>query len=74
MADRNQRHVVPDKTGHWKVVAPHAKHSSGNFGTQDEAIGRAREILSHTGGGELVIHRPDGSIRESDTVARGMKR
>lgn len=38
---------------------------------QDEATDRARQIVHNTGGGEVVIHRPDGSIRDSDTVPPG---
>lgn len=71
MADRNERHVVPDGNGGWKVVAPHADRSSGNFDTQADAIDRARQILGNNGGGEVVIHRPDGSIRDLDTVPPG---
>lgn len=36
-----------------------------------EAINRAREIVTNLGGGEVVIHRPDGTIRDSDTVGGG---
>lgn len=34
--------------------------------TQKEAIDRAREI-SRNQGSELIIHRPDGRIREKDS-------
>lgn len=67
---RNERHVVPDDDG-WKVVAPGAERASDRADTQSEAIDRAREIVRNTGGGEVVIHRPDGSIRDSDTVPPG---
>ena len=36
---------------------------------KSEAIARAKEILRKTGGGELTIHRRDGTIRELDTVS-----
>jgi hypothetical protein len=72
MAPRQERHVVPDKDkGDWKVVAPGAGRASARARTQAEAEQRAKEILSNIGGGEAVIHRPDGSIRDSDTVAPG---
>lgn len=67
---RNERHVVPDDDG-WKVVKPGADRASDKAGTQSKAIDRAREIVRNTGGGEVVIHRPDGSIRDSDTVPPG---
>lgn len=68
---RNERHVVPDLDGGWRVVAPGAQRASAHVGTQAEGIDRAREIVHNTGGGEIVIHRPDGTIRDSDTVAPG---
>jgi hypothetical protein len=68
---RNERHVVPNPDGGWDVVAPHARRASTHLDTQGEAIDRARQIVHNTGGGEVVIHRPDGSIRDSDTVPPG---
>jgi Uncharacterized protein conserved in bacteria (DUF2188) len=68
---RNERHVVPNSDGGWDVKAPRAQRSSAHADTQDQAINRAREIVHHIGGGEVVIHRPTGQIRDSDTVAPG---
>jgi len=68
---RNERHVVPNPDGGWDVKAPGAQRSSAHVDTQGDAINRAREIVHNTGGGEIVIHRPDGSIRDSDTVPPG---
>jgi hypothetical protein len=66
------RHVVPDGNGKWKVVKPGAKRASNiNIKTQAEAEQRAKQIVSNEGGGEVRIHRPDGRIRDSDTVERG---
>ena len=67
---RNERHVVPHGDD-WAVKAPHADRVSAILPTQQDAIDRARDILRNDGGGELVIHRPDGSIRDSDTVPPG---
>ncbi len=67
---RNERHVVPRDDG-WAVVKPQSDRASALTDTQAEAIDRAREILGNDGGGELVIHRPDGTIRDSDTVPPG---
>lgn len=55
----------------WDVVAPGSSRSSAHTDTQAEAINRAREIVTNLGGGEVVIHRPDGTIRDSDTVGGG---
>ncbi len=68
---RNERHVVPNPDGGWDVRTPGAQRSSGHTDTQAEAIDRARQIVSNTGGGEVVIHGQDGRIRDSDTIAPG---
>ena len=68
---RNERHVVSNPDGGWDVRKPHADRSSGHFDTQADAEARAREILTGIGGGEVVIHRPDGRIRDSDTIPHG---
>jgi len=65
------RHVVPGDDGGWDVRAPGAKRSSSHHGTQAEAERRAKEIVRNAGGGEVVIHRSNGQIRDSDTVAPG---
>jgi hypothetical protein len=71
MAKRNERHVTPHPDGGWQVSKPGANRSSARADTQADAIDRAREILQGDGGGEIVIHRPDGRIRDSDTVPPG---
>ena len=64
-----QRHVTRDSdSGKWRVVAPHAERASALANTQAQAIDRAREILTHQGGGELVIHGLNGQIRDKDTI------
>lgn len=65
-----RRHVVPRSTG-WAVKAPGAKRASSVHKTQAAAEAAAKRIVSHRGGGEVVIHRPTGQIRDSDTVAPG---
>lgn len=68
---RNERHVVPHPNGGWDVVAPNAGRASAHVDTQADGIDRARQIVGNTGGGEVVIHRPNGQIRDSDTVSPG---
>lgn len=68
---RNERHVVPNSSGGWDIVKPGAQRSSGHRNSQDAAIDRAREIVHNDGGGEVVIHRPNGQIRDSDTISPG---
>lgn len=54
-------HVVHDGE-QWKVKQENAMRSSGNFGTQREAIDRARQITQNNGQ-EVAIHGLDGRIR-----------
>jgi hypothetical protein len=71
MSKPSDRHVVPNPKGGWDVVAPDSDRVSSHRDTQSDAIDRAREIVRNLGGGEVVIHRPDGRIRDSDTIAPG---
>jgi hypothetical protein len=69
VATLNQRHVVHHTDGGWAVRKPHSPRASSRHPTQAQAQTRAKEILSHDGGGEAVTHKRDGSIRRSDTVS-----
>jgi Uncharacterized protein conserved in bacteria (DUF2188) len=72
MTKPNNRHVVPNSDrGGWDVKAPGADRSSKHHDTQADAIDTARRIVHNHGGGEVVIHRQNGQIRDSDTVAPG---
>jgi len=67
---RNNRHVVPSGDG-WAVRREGAGRASGTYGTQRDAEAAARRMTHNSGGGEVVTHRPDGRIRDSDTVSPG---
>ncbi|WP_454778739.1 DUF2188 domain-containing protein [Georgenia muralis] len=69
MAQR--RHVVPNPNGGWDVKKPGASRSSAHAETQAGAQARAREILGGAGGGEMVTHGKNGTIRSKDTIAPG---
>lgn len=71
MTRRNERHIVPHPNGGWDVKKPNADRASSHHETQREAEARAKEILTHNGGGEAVIHDREGKIRDSDTVPPG---
>ena len=71
MSNRNERHITRRSEGDWQVKSPGASRASAVEPTQGAAIDRGREILENDGGGELVIHRPDGRIRDSDTIPPG---
>jgi hypothetical protein len=67
----NRRVVGPHPDGGWQVKAPNTSRASSVHGTKAEAIDRAREILKHTGGGELTQQDRHGKIQDSDTVPPG---
>ena len=62
---KNQ-HVVPHPDGGWQVKGAGNTRATARTATQKEAIGIAREI-SRNQGSELVIHRPNGQIRDKDS-------
>lgn len=55
----------------WTVVKENAERASAKAPTQAEAEQIAKQFAANSGGGEVRIHRPDGTIRDSDTVAPG---
>jgi hypothetical protein len=65
MARRNYQHVVPHDGG-WAVRREGSDRVGSVHPTQGEAIDTARDraIREH---GEVVIHRPDGTIRDRDS-------
>jgi hypothetical protein len=58
-------HIVPRGNG-WGVRRENAERDSAHTNTQREAAERAAEIARREGG-EVIIHRPDGKIRDSDS-------
>lgn len=66
----NDRYVVKHGKD-WAVKKAGAERASGVFDTQAEAERRAKDIVSHLGGGEVRIQGNDGKWRDSDTVAPG---
>lgn len=64
---RNQ-HVVPHGD-EWAVRGAGNDRVTSVHSTQAEAIDRAREIARNQES-EMVIHRPDGRIRDKDSYGR----
>lgn len=62
-----ERHVVKKNDG-WAIEKPDAKRPSVILDTQQQAITRAREIVEKAGGGAVVIHKKDGTVRGKDIV------
>ncbi len=65
---RKTQHVVPNASGGWSVKKGGASKATEHFATQKEAISVGRTI-SKSQCAELIIHRKDGSIRESNRYA-----
>lgn len=61
-------HVTPNPDGGWDAKAEGAKRASSHHGTQAQAEAAAKRYSGNQGGGEVRVHRPDGTIRDSDTV------
>lgn len=61
---RNQ-HVVPREDG-WAVRGEGNSRDTSHHDTQADAAERAREI-ARSQRSEVVIHRPDGRIRDRDS-------
>jgi hypothetical protein len=68
---KERRHVVPNADGGWDVKKPGADRASSHHDRQADAERRAKADVATKGGGEVIIHRPNGSIRDSDTVSPG---
>lgn len=64
MAGKNQ-HVVPHQNG-WAVKGAGNQRATSVHDTQQHAIDAARGIARNQHS-ELVIHRPDGRIRDKDS-------
>ena len=66
-----RRHVTQRPGGQWADKAEGAERAGGLYNTQAEAQAAATQHLQNrSGGGEVVIHRPDGQIRNSNTINR----
>jgi Uncharacterized protein conserved in bacteria (DUF2188) len=65
MSRKRDIHVVPRSDG-WAKIKEGADRAGGTFDTQGEAIESAREQARRENV-EVVIHRPDGRIRDSDS-------
>lgn len=67
MTGKNQ-HVVPHERG-WAVRGEGNKRATQVTPTQRDAIDVARRIAKNQRS-EVVIHRPDGTIRDRDSYGR----
>jgi hypothetical protein len=66
MPKKRNQHVVPTGDGKWGVRGEGNERLTRVTNTQREAIDAARDIARNQGS-EVVIHRPDGRIRDRDS-------
>lgn len=70
MADSRRIHVNKRPDGQWEAEREGAQRASAVTGTQREALERAREIAQKSGPSQIIVHRPNGQIREERTYNR----
>lgn len=63
---KKNQHVTPHPDGGWQVKGAGNTRATVRTTTQHQAIDIARQI-SRNQGSELVIHRPNGQIRDKDS-------
>ena len=70
MAQQRNYHVTRRPDGQWQYKQPGAQRASGIASTQSAAEQQAKaSARAGGGGGEITIHRPNGLIRDRDTIA-----
>jgi hypothetical protein len=60
--------VIPAEDG-WRVLRDHAQRATRILPTQSEAVALARS-LAQEAGGEVIIHRQDGTMQERQVAER----
>ena len=69
MSNKRDIHVVPHKDGGWATKKEGASRAGHRTRTQKQSIDIARDQAIRERS-EVVIHRPDGRIRDSDSYGR----
>jgi Uncharacterized protein conserved in bacteria (DUF2188) len=71
MSKDQDRTVYRNSDGDWVNKRNSASRAASLHRTQKDAENAAREMLQHSGGGELTMKGKDGKIRSKDTIAPG---
>jgi len=64
---KNSYHVIAKSNGEWSVKRNGADRATGNFPTKKGAVTTARDLVTKSGGGELIIHGKDGRVSQRDS-------
>jgi hypothetical protein len=67
--NQNRRDVSGNRRDGYKVTE--AGKTTSTAKTQREAESQAKSQVTKAGGGQVYIHRPNGQIRDADTVEPG---
>jgi hypothetical protein len=70
VAKRTTYHVVRRNDGDWDVKRQGSTRPSSTAPTQGQAVSRARHLAQATRPAQVVIHRPNGRIREEHTYGK----
>ena len=71
MGNQNRRDVSPNGSNGWKVTQPGRATPIAKAPTQSAAEAAAKAQAARAGGGQVYIHKPNGVIRDADTVEPG---
>lgn len=66
MEKKRDVHVTPHPEGGWQVIRERGERASSRHATQTEALQEGRRVAMRSRV-DLVVHRPDGRIRDSDS-------
>lgn len=66
---KKNQHVTPHPDGGWQIKGAGNSRATVRTETQKQSIDIAREIAQNQKS-ELVIHRPNGQIRDKDSHGR----
>ncbi len=69
MAQKPTKHVVPSSDG-WKVKTEGASRATSVHPPQAAALSSAAATAREKGQGSVVVHRPNGQIREERTYGQ----
>lgn len=68
-SNQNRRDVSGNRRDGYKVTGN--GKTTARTSTQGDAEAKAKSQVDRAGGGQVYIHRPDGRIRDADTVKPG---
>lgn len=70
MASKGTNFHVVQRPGGWGVRQEKTQFDSGSYRYQSDAAKIAKTLVQLNGGGEVVIHRLNGEIRDKNTIGR----